>query len=183
MTDLPPWRLGEWVLADDFAKIEQQWAPIRRLLEDDALFALGHPAVSGWSCGQHAGHMVLVAQTIADRIEGNLADPARHKDETPPEVAYRVLTAGGFPRGSAESPADVHPERHAREYFLPLLPTAVASWGNLRERAAQLLGCAARYPHFRLGPLNSTEWVRMCAAHTAHHLAVVRDIAGEEAVL
>jgi len=182
MSNLPPWRLGEWALDDDFAKIEQQWAPIRRILQDDALFALGDPAVSGWSCGQHAGHSILVAQTIADRIEGNLADPERNKDETPPEVAYRVLTAGGFPRGSAESPPDVHPEQHAPEHFLPLLDPAVSAWERLRARADQLSDCPARYPHFRLGPLSSTEWVRMCAAHTAHHLAVVRDIAGEEAV-
>ena len=181
MSNLPPWRLGEWALADDFAKIAQQWAPIRRILEDEALFGLGDPSVSGWSCGQHAGHSILVAQTIAERIEGNLADPDRHKGETPPEVAYRVLTAGGFPRGSAESPADVHPERHTREHFLPLLSSTVASWESLRSRSRELPDCAARYPHFRLGPLSSTEWVRMCAAHNAHHLAVVRDIAGEEA--
>ena len=181
MTTLPPWRLGAWALADDLAKIEQQWAPIRRVLESDTLFALGDASVSGWSCGQHAGHMVLVAQTIAERIEGNLADPERNKDQTPPEVAYRVLTAGGFPRGSAESPADVHPERHARGHFLPLLAPAMASWASLRSRADELPGCLARYPHFRLGPLSSTEWVRMCATHTAHHLSVVRDIAGEEA--
>lgn len=181
MTDLPPWRLGEWALAEDFSKIEQQWAPIRRILEDDALFAQSDPAISGWSCGQHAGHMVLVAQTIADGIEGNLADPERHKDETPPEVAYRVLTAGGFPRGSAESPPGVHPEAHAREHFLPLLAPAASSWEGLRRRSDQLSACPARYPHFRLGPLSSTEWVRMCAAHTAHHLALVRDIAGDEA--
>jgi len=181
MSDLPPWRLGEWALADDFAKIAQQWAPVRRILEDDALFALADAAVSGWSCGQHAGHMVLVAQTIADRVQGNLADPERQRDDRPLEVAYRVLSAGGFPRGSAESPADVHPEHHAREHFLQLLAPAVASWEGLRARADELVDCAARYPHFRLGPLSSTEWVRMCAAHTAHHLSVVRDIAGDQA--
>jgi hypothetical protein len=181
VSNLPPWRLGEWALADDFAKIAQQWAPIRRILEDEALFGLGDPSVSGWSCGQHAGHSILVAQTIAERIEGNLADPERNKDQAPPEVAYRVLTAGAFPRGSAESPADVHPERHAREHFLPLLAPAVSTWERLHARADELASCPARYPHFRLGPLSSAEWVRMCATHTAHHLSLVLDIAGEEA--
>jgi len=178
MSPSAPWHVDEWELLSDLAKIEQQWASIRENLADPALFDRSDPDVSEWSCGQQAGHAVMVAQTIADRIEGNLADPDRNRDERPPDVALRVLSAGRFTRGSAEAPPEVRPESLAREDFLTLLETAVESWSRIGARAEELPACAARYPHFRLGFLTSTEWVRMCAIHTGHHLALVRDIAG-----
>jgi hypothetical protein len=181
MSALPPWRVGEWELASDFAKIEQQWAPLRRVLEDPVLFDMRDPDVSGWSCGQHAGHSVLVAQLMADRIEGNLAEPERNRHEATWDVALRVMTAGGFPRGAAESPDDVPPGTHARDDFLTLLDPTIESWVRVRGRAGELPGCIARALHPVLRYLTSTEWVRMCAVHTAHHLALVRDVAGEEA--
>jgi hypothetical protein len=118
----------------------------------------------------------MVAQTIADRIEGNLAEPTRNQGETTHDLAHRVLSAGRFPRGSATSPPDVHPESRPREDFQPLLRAAIESWGRIRARADELPACAARDLHSRLGYLTSTEWVRMCAVHTAHHLALVNDI-------
>jgi hypothetical protein len=161
MTNPEPWRVGEWDLHADLAKIDQQWAPIRRILEDPSLFDRNDPGVSGWSCGQQAGHMVLVAQTIADRVEGNLADPARHCDETTPEIALRVLGHGGFQRGSAEAPAEVRPEPLTRGDSLALMGPLVESWARIRARADELPDCTGRYPHFRLGYLTSKEWVRM----------------------
>lgn len=182
MSTLPPWRVGDWDLTSDFAKIEQQWTPLRRVLEDPALFEARDKGVSGWSCGQHAGHSLLVAQLMATAVEGNLADPEQNEHETTWDVALRVMTAGDFPRGAAESPPDVHPEDRAREDFLALLDPTVESWARVRRRAADLPGCAARALHPRLKYLTSTEWVRMCAVHTAHHLALVRDIVGEAVV-
>jgi hypothetical protein len=181
MTASAPWQIGEWDLLTDLTKIEQQWAAIREILDDPVRFERADPSVSGWSGGQHAGHMIMVAQTIADRVEGNLAEPDRHRDETPPEVALRVLSGGGFPRGSAVAPDDVHPESRSREEFLAMLPPAVEAWRRIRTRADELPGCPARVPHFRLGYLSSGEWVRLCAIHTGHHLKIVRDITGEAA--
>lgn len=178
MSPSAPWQIDEWDLLADLAKIEQQWASIRGILGDPALFDRSDSKVSAWSCGQQAGHSVMVAQTIADLIEGNLAEPDRNRDETPPDVAHRVLS-GGLTRGSAQAPPEVRPESLARDDFLPLLDVAVESWRRIQERAAELPTCAARYPHFRLGYLSSTEWVRLCAIHTGHHLALVRDIAGD----
>jgi len=182
MTALPPWRVGEWKLDEDFSKIAQQWEPLRRVLEDEDLFDAVDPNVSAWSCGQHAGHSLLVARLMSDRIEGNLAEPEQNKDEATWDVAIRVMTAGGFPRGAAESPADVLPGTRAAGEFLSLLDDTISAWEKLRGRASELPRCPARALHPRLKWLTSAEWVRMCAVHTAHHLALVRDIAGEEAV-
>lgn len=180
MSTLPPWVLGDWDLDRDFEKITQQWGPLRRILEDASLFERADPAVSRWSCGEHAGHSLLVTRLMSDRIEGNLAEPEQNRDEETWDIATRVMTVGDFPRGAAESPEDVLPTG-GREGFLALLDDTIASWERLRERASELPGCQARALHPRLKWLTSVEWVRMCAVHTAHHLALVRDIAGEEA--
>ena len=160
--------------------VEALTEDITPILADPALFDRNHPDLSAWSCGQHAAHAVMVAQTIVDRIEGNLAEPSQNQEEATPELAHRVLSAGRFPRGSATSPTDVHPESRPREEFQPLLPAAIESWGRIQARADELPACPARYPHFRLGYLTSVEWVRMCAVHTAHHLAIVHDISDQE---
>jgi hypothetical protein len=173
-----PWQVGEWELPSDLAKIEQQWASIRGILEDPAFFEHSSHEVSAWSCGQHGGHVVMVLQTIADRIEGNLAEPDRNRDETPPDVAHRVLSAGSLHRGGATAPDDTRPESRSREDFLAMLPAAVEAWKGIGSRADEIDQCPARSPHFRLGYLSSGEWVRMCAVHTAHHLKIVRDIVG-----
>lgn len=178
MSTSPPWRTDDWSLGADLVKIDQQWVAIRRVLEDPSLFERSEPDISEWSAGGHAIHIVLVAHTIADRIEGNLADPERNREETTPELAHRVLAAGGFTRGVAEAPPETRPDRHTREEALSLLPMAIAAWERIRDRAPELADCPARARHFTLGHLSSIEWVRMCAVHTAHHLKVIRDIAG-----
>jgi hypothetical protein len=178
----PGWLAGPWDLQSDLDTIERQWRPLRTILDSESLFDRRDPEVSGWSCGQHAGHCLLVARSIAEAIEGNLAQPDRNRDETTPEVATRVFETGGFPRGVAKSPAELEPEQRPRGAFLSLLPDAVAAWSRIGLGIEELADCPARDRHFALGYLTSSEWVRMCTVHTAHHLKVVRDIAGEGSI-
>lgn len=182
MTESPPWRADAWDLELDLTKIDQQWPLIRMLLQDDELATARAPDVSQWSPGEHASHVLLVAGIIADAIEGNLSEPGRHRDEQPHELAHRVLDAGVFRRGVASSPSAALPHGRSREDFLCMLPDVVRAWDRIRDRAPELSQCAARAEHFTLGYLSSSEWVRMCAIHTAHHLALVRDIVGDEAL-
>ena len=179
MTAARPWHLGTWSLEQDLAKIDEQWESIRRILEDPSLFERADPSVSGWSCGQHAGHVVLIAVSIARQIERSLRDPERNRDETTSPVAQRILSTGEIKRGVAQSPPEALPLTRTREDFLALLPSTIDTWNGIRARAAEVSACQARLPHFALGHLSSGEWVRFCAVHTAHHLKVVVDIAGE----
>ena len=182
MQETPAWQVGAWELAADLAKIDQQWGALREILESAELYDRRDSEISGWSCGEHAGHLVLVTRWIADGIEENLKRPERDTDGAWAEYTEAILVAGDFPRGVAQSPSRVDPHARPREDFLPLLPEAVAAWESVAEKAEQLPSCPARFAHFALGYLTSTEWVRFCALHSAHHLAVVRDLRAPEDV-
>jgi hypothetical protein len=119
---------------------------------------------------------------MADHIEGNLAEPDRNHGESLQVVASRVLTKGGFSRGVAESPPEARPEHAPAERQAELLSATVAAWEGLRARSQEIEECPARARHFALGYLTSAEWVRMCAVHNAHHLRIVLDMVGEEAL-
>ena len=176
MLDSPVWEMEPWSLEADLAKIGQQWGYLRGILEDAAHYELRDPDISGWSCGEHAGHIAMVTLRIAAGIEQNLLEPQRDADGKWAEPTAAVLEAGDFPRGAAKSPAHVDPAGRPRSDFLPLLPEAERAWAAVSQKSLELPECPARFPHFILGYLTSPEWVRFCALHTAHHLAVVRDI-------
>ena len=181
MSATPVWQVGAWELSSDLDKIEQQWDYVRQILEDPDLFAVRDDDVSGWSCGEHAGHIAKVTQWIASGIEQNLRDPTRDSNGAWTEHTEAILVAGDFPRGVAKSPPTLDAFGRDREEFLPILPAAQAAWRAITSKREDLPGCEARFPHFALGYLTSAEWVRFCALHTAHHLAVVRDLRGDAA--
>lgn len=176
MSRSPPWTVDPWDLSDDLAKIRQQWDPVRRILENAALCDVTTPSVSAWSCGEQACHIVLTTRMIARAIERNLEEPNSNVDGEWSRGARSVLEDGVIPRGAVQAPAAVDPAGHSREALLEQLPAAVAAWDALCDRARDLPAVPARLPHSALGYLNSGDWVRLCAVHTAHHLTIVRDI-------
>ncbi len=178
MSDSPPWEVGPWVLEADLAKVAQQWTSVHEVLSDADLYALRAADVSAWSCGEQAGHILLVAESMARQIEGNLVDTTRDRDGQWSEYAEPVLRSGGFPRGRAKSPPRLDASGRPRDELLALLPNVVDTWEALASRREDIRLCPARARHFAFGYLTSSEWVRMCAIHTAHHLAIVRDIRG-----
>jgi len=176
VSETPPWRVDAWDLSGDLAKIEQQWTPVHEILADTALYELRAPSVSEWSCGEHAGHILLAARSMASSIEGNLAEPERDRDGAQADFTKQLFEAGTFPRGRAQAPERLIPLGHDRAEFEAMLPTVADAWQAIASRAAELATCSARTPHFVFGYLTCPEWVRMCAVHTAHHLAIVRDM-------
>ncbi len=176
MTPTPVWQVDEWNLTASLDKIEQQWAAVREILEQESLFAMRDDNVSGWNCGEHAGHIALATHGTARDIADNLREPQRNTEGGWTEYTAEILEAGDFPRGIAKASSEVDPVGRPRDEFLRLLPDAIGAWQSLRGQEDQLAKCPARAQHFGLGYMTSEEWVRFCAIHTAHHLAVVRDI-------
>ena len=174
-TPTPPWTVDHWDLAADLAKIEQQWGPVRDILEVPERFELRHPTTSGWGLGEHAGHIAITTLGIAKGIEGNLAQPERGRDQERGGAAEAVLRVGTFPRG-VTAPERIDPKGRSREELAALSLRAVDAWSALAARSAAIATCPARFPHFMLGHLSSAEWIRFCAIHTAHHLALIREI-------
>ena len=172
----PPVQVDQWDLEKDFAKINQQWASVFAVLENEKYFDIGSDDVSAWSCGQQAGHIALVMESIADGIQENLADPNRNAEGTLAAIAPSVLTGGVIPRGVGQAPEGVKPGGRGSEELLELLKSSRKKWQAIEARSAQLGDCPARFPHFAFGQLTSTDWVRFAAIHTAHHLKIIRDI-------
>jgi DinB superfamily len=176
MTKSPAWQLDEWNLDSDLAKISQQWSVIREVLQDPVLFDVRSDSVSAWSCGEQVGHLLMVTHWVAAGIEGNLDDPTRDADGEREERAEAILVEGSFPRGVAQAPPDVDTLNKPREPFLSVLADSERRWSAIADQREKLPECQARFRHFLLGYFTSTDWVRFCALHTAHHLALVRDI-------
>lgn len=151
---------------------------MHEILHDTALFELRAPSVSSWSCGEQAGHVLLAADAMAAAIEANLADPERNRDGTWADYTLRVLEQGRFPRGRARAPRRLDPAGRSREELVALAPDVAARWEAIGARRRDVSACPARGEHFAFGWLTSAEWVRACSIHTAHHLAIVRDIGG-----
>jgi len=171
-----PWHVGPWDLRCDLDKVREQWTPVREVLRDPALYELRVPAVSAWGCGEQAGHLLLAAQSMAAAIEGNLREPERDRDGGRAAFAARVLQVGTFTRGGGQAPQRLHPGGRGRDDDLELLPAVIDAWEAIDAREGEVRACPARARHFAFGFLTSAEWVRMCAIHNAHHLAIVRDI-------
>jgi len=177
--DGPVWEAGPNTLEAGFGKVRQQWPAILEILSSDYFFETRAPGLSGWSCGQHAAHLALVTSWIAAELEANLDDAGRSTDGSANEIGLRVLAAGRIPKGSAQTPPQGRPDGRGRAALVDVLTGARAVWSRLEERAPELAACAARVGHPVLGALNSVEWVRFSALHTAHHLAIVRDVRRE----
>jgi hypothetical protein len=178
VSDSPPWDVGPWELRADLEKVQQQWTPVHEILGDAKLHELRAADVSAWSCGEQAGHILLVAQAMARAIEGNLDDPDRDRDGEWTEYTRPVFESGGFPRGRATAPLALDPGGRTRDDFIEMLPRVVSAWDAITARVEEVRACPARARHFVFGYLTSAEWVRICAIHTAHHLAIVRDVRG-----
>ena len=172
----PPTKVDAWDLADDFEKINQQWASIVEVLEHEDYYNIRSDGVSAWSCGEQAAHLAIVNTFIAENIEQNLAHPERDKDGEQIPIVQQVLKGGTIPRGAGKAPAELKPEGKTREDYLAMFKTARAAWGKMAEVKGQLPGCPARFKHFAFGQLTSVEWVRLSAIHNAHHLKIIRDI-------
>lgn len=138
------------------------------------------PAISRWSIEQHLYHAALSADLALANVRALLAGTSARivRDGGPNEVAQRVLGEGGYPRGQSQAPRAVWPPDHPDRALLEAeLARAHASTTDLAEHAREIAASPGRIPHRQLGELTAAEWLRFARLHTAHHLAIARDLA------
>ena len=167
--------------------IDTEFAALRELyVEIDALLA--RPAdevrvvradVSGWNAEQHLAHVSLANELVVRNLRSLLkgAGPFVVEVGEPPQAALDVLASGKFPRGAAQAPRIVRPpDEVVREYLVEWLADNRRDFGALAAQARELEATTKKVPHQILGPLTAAQWMRFAAAHTRHHLEIVREI-------
>lgn len=135
------------------------------------------PEVSAWAPAQHLGHVALANERVLANLAALVAGQGLLivRGGEPHPLARQMLAAGQLPRGQAQAPRMVRPP----EKF----PAAtLAQWlaeGEAAIRAldpARIVASELKIPHQLLGPLDAPEWLRFAVVHSAHHLAIVREI-------
>ena len=163
-------------IKSDFAELIRHWDALQEILGNEAYCAVKDESVSGWDCGEHAGHIVLTYNVIAGGIQSNLADPDQNKDKPHAEFMPDVFDGGKIPRGAGKAPDYIAPKGYTREEFLAMLGTVRETWADFESRMGELDECTGKFPHFAFGHLTSAQWVRFVTMHTLHHLYIIRDI-------
>ncbi len=164
----------------DFETINRQWPILFTLCEDEARFAGSNPEISAWDVAMQAGHIALAAESLAAIVEKLLAAPEKGAGKGPNEMGVHVLKSGVIPRGAGKVPDGLTWEGDCTPAAVRTrLASAQARWDGLASRIADIEKAESTFPHYAFGPLTPADWTRFCAMHTAHHLAIIRDILGE----
>lgn len=137
------------------------------------------PSVSGWSCAQHLYHVALATDLALGNavrlVQGQ--SPMIVQEGRPNELAVRVLTEGGYPRGESEAPRMVQPGDEVDPGFLnDEMQRNREGLAEVRGLADSIAGATGRIRHPQLGELSTAEWLRFANLHAAHHLAILGDI-------
>ena len=138
-----------------------------------------NPSVSGWSCAQHLYHVALATDLALGNakrlVQGQ--SPMIVQEGGPNELAVRVLTEGGYPRGESEAPRMVQPGDDVDPGFLTdEMQRNRDGLADVRELVDSIASATGRVRHPRLGELSTAEWLRFANLHAAHHLAILSDI-------
>lgn len=135
------------------------------------------PAVSNWSVVQHLHHVGSMNKRIFDGLErlcaGTLAPPTTGRANG---VGVLVLTVGLIPRGHAQAPSPFQPPADLTLANVKATWTRSSTLANLEPHLPDLPRLKGRMPHAVFGRLNAKQFLRFARIHTAHHLAIVRDI-------
>lgn len=134
-------------------------------------------AVSKWSVAQHVHHLLRVVHGVATRMQA-IQDGESGGEPARLNAAGRlVMLLGRLPRGRARSPKyvlpDEAPDRDALQEFAAETRAAVE---RLEPHLGTLGDLDGGYKHPALGVLTAPQWLRFAGIHTAHHLAIIRDI-------
>ncbi len=138
------------------------------------------PAVSGWEIARHLFHLSLAnelslknALALVNR-KGLLIRPRQPLAAE----ASAVLEAGAIPRGLAQAPRFVTPPATFEpESVQTFARDARQLHEQVGRRLDELADAPDGIPHQLLGDLSAPLWLRFARTHTAHHLAIIDEIA------
>ncbi|WP_026763747.1 DUF1569 domain-containing protein [Sediminibacterium salmoneum] len=128
-----------------------------------------NPTVSSVNVGWHIDHCLLVINQIVNAMERS--DPA--------EYEYRfnfkrwiAFTLNKFPRGVAKAPRQVRP---LEAFDADKIPSTIVQTKNSLSLFIRLQPNQF-FVHPFFGKLNQKAALKMLTIHTAHHLAIIKDI-------
>ena len=169
-------------LQEEYRELGAFYDAVEPLLDwPDATLYRVAGAVSAWSPAQHLYHVLRANGMMLKGIHLICQGHRMTANEGAPNDAGRRVLAGGFIRGLGKAPdAVVPPDDVPREALQD-------SWSRSRKKHAeteaflpQIPDAAGRIPHGFLGTLDASEWLRLARLHSEHHLAIIRDIVGQE---
>jgi len=159
-------------------RLAAQYARLERLaaLDDEHLTAAREER-SAWSPAQHLFHVLLANELSLENAaalvagKGLLVRPC----EGLAEGAEEVLARGTIERGTAQAPRFVRPRAAVDLVFVRELVGSTRAQLDALDPVA-VDAAEACIPHQVLGDLSAARWVRFARMHTAHHVAIVRDL-------
>ncbi len=162
---------------DDLLQTREHWSVLDSLANSPEWFDLRASHVSGWSVGEQIAHIVLSLGAIATQISRALRKPADSEGSGPNRMGRMILDSGVFPRGKAQAPEIVGPDKAGDALETrKLLRRTRQKWDDIESRTGEIATSQAVVRHDLLGDFTASDWVKFAPIHTNHHLQIVRDI-------
>ncbi len=169
-------------LQEEYREIGAFYDAVEPLLDwpDETLYRIADD-VSAWSSAQHLYHILRANGMMLKGIHLICHGHRMTANEGALNDAGRYVLAQGFVRGQGKAPdAVVPPDEVTRKALQD-------SWARSRQKYVeteaflpQIPDATGRIPHGFLGMLDGSQWLRLARLHSEHHLAIIRDIVGQE---
>jgi hypothetical protein len=154
-------------------RIERQLVEIEGIVaEGDPVVTLRVPSISSWSVAQQLDHSLMVVERSLARVLDRPEPLARGLTL----VGRVVLGLGWFPRGSARAPRGFEGKERSSAELAPRPAGVRDLLARLAAEPALLARREPVVPHPYFGGLDARNALRNAVVHTAHHLAIVRDL-------
>ncbi len=167
---------------EEYREIGAFYDAVKPLLEwpDETLYRIADD-VSAWSPAQHLFHILRSNGMMLKGIHLICQGHRMTANEGAPNDAGRYMLAQGFVRGQGKAPkAVVPPDEVSREALQDSLARSRKKYDETAAYLAALPDATGRIPHEFLGMLDGLQWLRLARLHSEHHLAIIRDIVGQQ---
>ncbi len=167
---------------EEYCEIGAFYDAVKPLLDwpDETLYRIADD-VSAWSPAQHLFHILRANGMMLKGIHLICHGHRMTANEGALNDAGRYVLTQGFVRGQGKAPdAVVPPDEVSREALQDSLARSRKKYDETAAYLATLPDATGRILHGFLGMLDGSEWLRLARLHSEHHLAIIRDIVGQE---